>query len=77
MKYLIACFVATSLVAAVDSASAEVVVIVNANAGVDSLDKALCCGSVPGQKSILPRGGNAVPVDQEKIPVIVKSSMKR
>ncbi|MFN3163820.1 MAG: phosphate ABC transporter substrate-binding protein [Pseudohongiellaceae bacterium] len=64
MKHLITCFVATILVAAVGSASAEVVVIVNANAGIDSLDKAYVADLFLAKKASFPGGGNAVPVDQ-------------
>mgnify|MGYP001598484240 FL=1 len=64
MKQLKACFVAVFFLAAMQSASAELVVIVNANASVDTLDKQTVADIFLAKKSSFPDGGNVVPVDQ-------------
>lgn len=64
MKNLVICLVAVLSLATIEVASAEVVVIVNANAGIDSLDKDYVADLFLAKKSSFPGGGNAVPVDQ-------------
>ena len=64
MKQLNACFVAVFFLAAMQTASAELVVIVNANASIDSLDKQTVADLFLAKKSSFPDGSDAVPVEQ-------------